>query len=89
MEEYISHDTRQLFVEKERYTDILSRTIPAAVHSDPGSNMADGEGAWVPTYYDQVTLMMLRVCNMSAIVEQCTPTEALGVRRTSFINNFN
>ena len=77
LEEYISHDTRQLFVEKERYNDILSRILPPSLSLSSGAD----EGDWAPVFYDNVTLMLLRVCNMTAIVEQCTPTEAVEVRQ--------
>lgn len=72
LEQYISHDTRQIFKEKERLNDLISRVLP------PKINEEYIRGGYVePQYYENITIMVYRVFNFAEIIEQCEISETL------------
>ena len=74
LEEYISHDTQQLFQENEKYTNLLARIIPTSI----ASTINEGKEC-APKYYEHATLMLLKVSNIADIILASSPTEAIEV----------
>ena len=74
LEQYISHDTQQIFKEKERLNDLILRVLP------PKINEEYIRGGYVePQYYENITIMVYRVFNFAEIIEQCEISETLSV----------
>ena len=74
LEQYISHDTRQIFKEKERLNDLISRVLPPKIDEE-----YIRAGYVEPQYYENITIMVYRVFNFAEIIEQCEISETLSV----------
>lgn len=72
LEQYISYDTQRLFQENERYAELLSRIIPPEI----ATTLNEGK-EWRPKSYDNVTLMFFKVSNISEIIVESSPQEAI------------